>query len=331
MSTIFPVTHSVLSTTALENTIRTEYALNNIDSVIFYQAGLNDTYLVTVQVTDGAEKYILRVYRKDWRSLSDIQCEIDLLLHLQQQAIDVAAPITKIDGTHITSVEAPEGTRYIVLFNYAPGKHLTFADDNILQAEIYANSMAKMHKTLESFSSPHQRYKLDLKHLLDQPLQTIEAFLTHRPDDWQYLIQLSQQIKTQFKTCPNDALTHGYCHGDLNGDNAHLHNKQLTLFDFDCCGQGHQAYDLAVFYWGARLHKKEKQLWEPFIASYNKERELTSSDLEIIPLYIGIRHIWHIGLHTLLSIDRGRHWIDDAYFDKQIEFLKDWEKDRDEY
>jgi Ser/Thr protein kinase RdoA (MazF antagonist) len=323
MSYIFPVTHSVLSTTALGKTIRAEYNVSNITAIIFYQAGLNDTYLIS----GSTEKYILRVYSKDWRSLSDIYCEIDLLLHLHKQHIAVATPIARNDDNYITSVEAPEGTRHMVLFTYAQGNNLAFDRHSKQHAEFYGASMAAMHTALDNFTTVHKRFKLDIQYLLEQPLKIIKPFLFHRADDWWYLQQLSAQIKNQYNTYATDSLTQGYCHGDLNGENAHLHNNKLVLFDFDCCGAGNQVYDLAVFRWGSRLQKKEKQLWPYFITAYQGKRNLSASDLQAIPLFIGIRHIWHIGLHILLSADRGQHWINDQYFERQITFLKNWEKE----
>jgi len=208
----------------------------------------------------------------------------------------------------------------IVLFTYAQGNNLNFENNVIQQAEIYALSMAAMHNALDNFSTSQQRFKLDIQYLIDHPLKTIQPFLSHRPDDWRYLQQLSRYIKNQYEIYSIDSLTQGYCHGDLNGENAHLHNNTLTLFDFDCCGAGNQAYDLAVFRWGTRLHKKEKQLWPAFIAAYQTERKLNPTDLQAISLFIGVRHIWHIGLHILLTVDRGQHWINDQYFDRQMFF-----------
>lgn len=320
MSSKYPVSYSVLSCEALKNTLQEDYGLDSIDQVSFFQAGLNDTYLVKQRT----EQYILRVYRKDWRSLSDIQCEIDVLLHLKNKNVKVAVPIARSDEKYFTSIDAPEGNRYLVLFEYAQGDVLKFKVDDKCEAETYAQSMAAMHKALDSFSSPHQRMTLDLDYLLHKPLQTIKSFLAHRPDDCSFLDALAQEILTQFKLFSVNEPSYGFCHGDLNGGNAHLEKNELTLFDFDCLGEGYLAYDLAVFLWGVRLNKRHKSVWSVFLKSYQTKRELKSADLLLIPLFVGIRHFWHMGLHISLSKDRGKNWLDDQYFDQQLKFLKDW-------
>ena len=322
MTPYFPATHSVLSVTALTDILLPEYGLTDIDEVVYYQAGLNDTYLI--KCLDN-NKYILRAYRKDWRSLSDINCEIDVLNFLHKHNIAVSTPIPRLDKKFISTVRAAEGIRHIVLFSYAEGKNLAYESDHEYEALIYGQTLGKLHNALDNFTSTHQRFKIDNQHLIDKPLESIKDFLHHRQDDWGYIKQLAEKIKQQFSAYPVNSLKYGFCHGDLNSANAHLHNKKLTLFDFDCCGEGYFAYDLAVFRWGVRLQKKEDKLWKPFIQAYKNERHLNNAELKSISLFIGMRHLWHLGLHTLLSADRGRHWIDDNYFDQQIQFLKDWE------
>jgi thiamine kinase-like enzyme len=37
----------------------------------------------------------------------------------------------------------------------------------------------------------------------------------------------------------------GFCHGDFHGGNACQKDGSFTFYDFDCCGWGYRAYDLA--------------------------------------------------------------------------------------
>ena len=46
---------------------------------------------------------------------------------------------------------------------------------------------------------------------------------------------------------PISALQPGFCHGDASGGNAHISGRTITFFDFDCCGCGFRAYDVAVY------------------------------------------------------------------------------------
>jgi Ser/Thr protein kinase RdoA (MazF antagonist) len=99
-------------------------------------------------------------------------------------------------------------------------------------------------------------------------------------------------------------------------------------FDFDCGGAGWRAYDVAVYLW-ARVRSKGKEhfkneQWDTFLAAYQKYRALSDSDLRAIPIFVAIREIWLMGLHTSNSQVWGGNWQDDRYFDTNLRFLRDW-------
>jgi hypothetical protein len=53
---------------------------------------------------------------------------------------------------------------------------------------------------------------------------------------------------------------------------------------------------------------------------------LVNSDIAAIPVSVAIRHLWLVGLHVSLGDRFGRGWMNDSYFDRQLEVLRDWEK-----
>lgn len=71
----------------------------------------------------------MRVYRRGWRNKEEIDFELELLLFLHEQKQPVAYPIAIKNGSFTTNILAPEGVRYIAVFNYAPGHA---ADDKIV-------------------------------------------------------------------------------------------------------------------------------------------------------------------------------------------------------
>ncbi|VAW57825.1 Homoserine kinase [hydrothermal vent metagenome] len=317
---IFPVIHSVLSCKALSELILENYDLKSIEKIEYFQTSLTDTYLINAD----KKKYILRAYRTHWRSKSDIQCEIDALNFLAKNQISVATPIAQKNKETLIQLNAPEGLRYLILFNYASGHPPCYADNYKHEAEIYGKAFGKMHKTLENFNSPHQRFKLDINYLLNEPLNIIEPYLKRRQKDWATLTQLAKKLKQQYLSYPKNSLQYGFCHGDLNTGNVHIDNNNITLFDFDCCGYGYHAADISNYLWGARTNKIENKIWPIFLEAYLKENTLNRHDLEAIPMFANMRHIWHMGLHLKLSEEKGTYWIDDHYFSKQIELLKNW-------
>jgi len=323
MENYFPVTHSTLSVKALMTDVLPDYDIGTPLECRFLQLGLNDTYLVK---TRNAQ-YILRVYRAGWRSVSEILYELDVLLFLQRENHAVSFPVPRKDGSLIHPVIAPEGIRYVALFTHAPGKEPRYEADEEKEAYQYGKAVAKIHTATEKFQSPYQRFAIDLTHLLDRPLTSVQPLLTHRPADWQYVQTLAERLRNRLVGLPLETLEQGFCHGDFHGGNAHLaQDETVTFFDFDCCGWGWRAYDIAVFRWEARLSEKEKERWPPFLHGYREERHISESDLHATSDFVALRHFWLLGLHASNGCDTfGHGWMHDRYFGRAIKFFRAWE------
>ena len=128
---------------------------------------MNDTYLMLTNY----EKYVLRVYRHGLHLLEHILFEIDALNHLARKGIPVAAPLARNDGSFITTLNAAEGKRYAVLFQYAPGGRFQRPS---VAGEIYAygRTIAQMHNGWDDFRSKHTGHQFSLEYFLDKPLKT---------------------------------------------------------------------------------------------------------------------------------------------------------------
>lgn len=322
--TYFPATHSILSASALLAYAQERYDIGDAIECKFFNYGLNDTYLLRT----STGKYILRVYRTDWRSLSDILYELDMLLHLHRKGVPVSFPLTMRDGSLISKLNTQEGPRQVVLFTYAEGKPppAPGSRDETYEAFSlsYGRAVAQIHNALDDFSSPHIRFKLDLDHLLDRPTQTILPMLADRPEDQAYLLHVVDSLKEQVARLPVSELECGACHGDFHGGNAHITNDgQVTFFDFDCCGPGWRAYDIAVFRWSRIFNQQDEKLWEAFLEGYTQQRTLQSVDLTAVPLFVAGRQIWLMGLHTSNASDWGYSFLDDRYFDESMNILRE--------
>jgi Ser/Thr protein kinase RdoA (MazF antagonist) len=318
---IFPVTSSILSTAALMSDVLPDYDIGAPIDCKLLGRGLNDTYLV--QTAD--DKYILRAYRTGWRSMPDIGYELDVLIHLGRKGVPVSTPIARKVGGFLRVLNAPEGPRPVALFSYAKGVELAEDEE---QHYSYGSAVAAIHAATDDFKSQHTRFHLDLEHLIAQPLAAIRPFLKHRPGDWAYLQSLADRLCERIASFPVEQLEFGFCHGDFNGSNAHVdEGKTITFFDFDCCGPGWRAYDIAVFRWGPV--GRDATAWEAFLKGYCEHRHINEIDLAAIPWFVAIRHIWLLGLHTANAADWGSGWMNDEYFDSGgaggFQFLREWE------
>lgn len=309
-----PVSYSVICTDYLLNEVIPQFQIEQAEHCEFWCQGLNDSY----KVSTSTDTFLLRIYRHGWRDLPAINFEVEALLHLKNNGVDVAYPIATKKGDYIINIEAPEGIRYVILTRYAKGQELSLSEEG--SAESYAQHMAQIHSLSETFKAPPERFKLDVEHLLTEPIQRIKPFLADRLEDCEFIESCSKNLQLVLQGMLDDSTDFGFCHGDMHGGNAHLDGSQLISFDYDCCGFGLRVYDLAIFKWALKLHKKDDSIWQRFLESYQQHRPLSPQDLQQIDHLVCIRHIWLIGLHIDIAVAKG--WLSEKYFDQQIDFLK---------
>lgn len=322
----FPVDASIVSARALLVRVLPKYRLRGPLSCRFLHRGLNDTY--TVQA--GASTYYLRVYRYGWRRKSEIDAEVDMLNHLARQRQPVSHPVQRKDGAYLTRIAAPEGPRYAVLFTEAAGQTPRF---DVADCRQYGEIVAGIHAAMDRRREDTRRFHLDLAHLIDEPLGHIEPFLAHRKDDLEYLRRVCSLLKSGIEGLLQKKLPeYGCCHGDHHGANVHRDGQgRMVVFDFDCYGYGWRAYDLAVFLWNWSPHfgfdrtgkAKMARRWNAFLDGYSRIRSLTESELTATQLFVPIRRIWWLGMHTTRSAESfGVGFIQNNWFDRNISLIR---------
>ena len=325
----FPVTQSLLAASALASEVLHAYDIGQVTDCKLLHHNLNDLYVVTS--ADAA--YVLRVGQSRGRHEQDVRYEVDLLNHLDRTGVPVAAPVALRDGGFARRLQAPEGPRLAVLFASAPGAPLTAPDQDEQTAHAYGRAAALMHDAANDLVSPHARFRLDLGFLVDAPLTTILPLLGHRQQDRDALVEIACAVKERIARIPGDGLEVGPCHGDLTGANASVGDDgTLTFFDFEYCGLGFRAYDLATFRWGAamgrhRMGMDDEGIWSSFCAGYAAHRAIRRADMAAIPPFVAARHLWYMGLQTANWDYWGCGEVDDAFFDRELGFLRDWVTD----
>jgi Ser/Thr protein kinase RdoA (MazF antagonist) len=325
MTTIFPANETILSPLTLISQVLPGFGLDQVSECKFYSGGFNHTYRIK---TTAGQTYYMRAYRKSWRTLADIQYELDVLDHLKNKGFPAAQPVRYRDGNFHCAVSALEGQRFLALFTEAPGPVISYDQEPEKVAQGYGQAVAGMHNALDDFSSPHQRFHLDIAHFTQEPLQTIQLFLQDRPDDWAYVQHFAATLREKILQMPASELEQAFCHGDLQGYHANVAaDGTLTFFDFDCGGFGYRAYDLAVFLWCCRLEEAVATRWDPFLRAYRATRSIRDLDVQAAPLFACARYLWHIGVHTRNAPDWGNDFLNEKYFDTHLKHLRDAEAD----
>ena len=286
-----PVIRSIPAIAPLVQALHTHYGLDIIACHLI-KSLLLDTY----RVTTPDSPYIFRLYRVGQRSLDEILSELEILDYLLENGLSVSAGIKTKHCERVVAFSMPEGTRYGALFSFSPGeplsKHLTCQS---IQA--YGKSLAHLHRISDAFPHPITRPSLDRPALLDVPAQTLKTRFPDERDHIPYLQSVAGRLRPVLDALPTTLPAYGFCHGDPGTVNVHRdENGGLELFDFDYCGPGWRAYELAVVL--NDLRGEPPELTEAFLGAYSIVRPLSEQEHHILPTFQAIQHLWALGVHA---------------------------------
>ncbi len=313
--------YSRLSSSAVVEQLLPDYGLTSSVQCQYYVLGLHDNYIIE----DGDRRYILRVYRNDWRSREDVLFETDLLTFLAAAGAPVAGPLPTIHGARCIFRDYPEGEKAVALFPYAPGV-APGNDLNVDQSRLLGEVVAQIHSEADRYVPRFSRQVLTIDYLLDTSVRVVSGFVDS--DDAKYLNDQQVLIKVQLPELPTRPPYFGICHGDANPGNVHIDkNGNLTLFDFDQCGYGWRAFEIGKFMSSILGRPDRNQLVSHFVAGYQSVRRLTKDELKAIISFTKISFIWVLAIHAYNADRIGYKYLGREFWKKKLSVLKELDRE----
>ncbi|MGC4059130.1 MAG: phosphotransferase [Chitinophagaceae bacterium] len=312
---VFPVITSVLEPVALAAFIRERYALTAEPSCRLLKTGINHTY----RIEAGKQKFVLRIYCYAWRTPIEIAEEMHLLQMLNAASIPVSVPVADKAGNLVQEIEAPEGMRYAVLFSFAEGRKQQQYD--AATHERIGGLMAQIHKVTEG--KQLQRTTYDSTVLLDLSLDRIRDFLPEEAEEMQFLVRAGEQLKVYWMSADPSRMRQGIVHLDIWFDNLNItEDGSVTLFDFDFCGNGWLALDLA--YYLMQLYNTEKDAAErknkeqAFLKGYTAIFPLSETERDMLPALGVSLFYFYLGVQCHRFDNWTNTFINDVYLRRYI-------------
>ncbi len=276
--------------------------------------------LVRVVTSDGT--FWLKVANKTRRPLDDLEAEAEIVAGLADRGLAVAAPVLRADGRHAGAIELPEGPCSAVRFREAAGRTLEAA--TVAQEEALGALVAKVHLA-SHVAGAARRWTIDAASLATTPLGWVRPSLRQAAMDVDGLDALASEMAALVPH--GTSLPTGLCHGDLQLENLRFDGDAPTLFDFEACGVGPCAYDLAC-YWRKRIALTPPDMmrpeaeWNAFLGGYARVRPLAEAELRALPALATLRAIWTMALPASPHARWGHDWLSDAeYFAAHIEMI----------
>jgi Ser/Thr protein kinase RdoA (MazF antagonist) len=307
MMDVIKVDRSFVSADALAEVMDDAYEFGVTDCRLFskmLRTQDNDHYLV--RGGDG-RKYVARVYQEGShleRRESDYRFELDWLLFLHRQGQPISYPIARKDGGYLGHLNAPEGKRYYALFSFAEGKGMSLKnEEHLYQVGV---AMARIHKISNDYQARYERHPMDLAFLLDKPVERIQQFWSTDPDranDLELILTSAAEARIELEDLFANEVSAPDSWGPIGGDFHHssiyFNDNQPTFFNFDLCGYGWRAYDIAAFLLNTNLVHRSTEQTEAFFAGYYSERQLNENEHAAISPFLTVRRVWLTGVFAV--------------------------------
>ena len=115
---VLPIIHSVLDADAVGECIRERFGFSGLFQCELLTRGMNDVYLVR----SGGDRFASRVWRHAFRDEAMVAYELAFLSHLRRAGLPVVSARRTTEGAFHVPVQAPEGERYLALFDWEIGR-----------------------------------------------------------------------------------------------------------------------------------------------------------------------------------------------------------------
>ncbi len=312
----FPVSKSFLRRDLLAKRLEEEYGLAGTTCQLI-TATLRDVYLVT----SSQGRHIFYIYQHEKRSPDEISAEWQFVDYLYSSGLPVAPPVRKSPGEYLVSFLAPEGIRYGVLTQFAPG--VTLRRRPTPEAiHAYGQIVARIHTLSDQMPFTVNRPALDFHGMIQESVAAFEKEVLDRPRDLAYLRKAAEVLESSLEKLRKEKPLFGMIHGDVIRGNALVTDDgRVTVLDFDFCGAGWRAYDVASYLLTIRNKPQEQEFAEAFLAGYEEIREL-AQERELLPLFEAVRAIYSIGVPAMNIEHWGKEYFD-AYVDHDLTALEE--------
>lgn len=238
----------------------------------------NVTYIA---YKNGIPKYTIRISRPLYRTLSELQSEIDWLLLLQKTDMPVPKP-AEINSCYVNKIKG----HYVVVFKYIDGVMPQYNDCNVMYEA--GRLAALLHKSTKPENA-------------DRPIWSVENMtgINGLWGNWRENGQLNERDKNiienklnKIKEKINNYKTnkYGLIHIDLRMTNIVMGDKCYAI-DFDDCGYGYYIQDLASALSFVEDSDKLEELKEAWYKGYEEISSLTDEDKAIADSFIILRRI----------------------------------------
>lgn len=241
--------------------------------------------------TWAAGDLVLRLHRTGYHTKVEIASELAWLTALQDlPGLHAVTPVPGAQGL-VTEIDG----RYLVGFARLPGQELQPGDDLSRWFAPLGEITARLHLHVRQWTQPpgFARKRWDVETILGPTPHWGHWRQAHGLDrkGEALLARATDALAARLNAYGTGPEAFGLIHADLRLANLMVNGDSLTAIDFDDCGFGWWAYDLASALSFIETDPRLPDLIAAWVGGYTRVAPLTPEDRAMIPALIFLRRV----------------------------------------
>lgn len=276
-----------------------EAALTAYDVPVARLSPLGRGHNTTFRV-DGADghRYVLRVQRPDGPSAAQVRSEMAWLAALCRETdlvVPRPVPTRERDLVAVIADPAVPEPRTCVLCHWVDGR---FVDERLNPPQLYAlgEATARLHRHGARMNGLDRGRVDDLTDFGRSQVDgfsdaVLERAVTLADGDPRVRAAI-ERVRAVRSRLGYGADVFGLVHGDLRQDNYLFRRGRVRVIDFDDCGYGHYAYDLAVAIGELGHLPQREELRDALLDGYRSVRpDAATTDPVVLATFAELRRV----------------------------------------
>ncbi|WP_283176306.1 phosphotransferase [Gemmobacter sp. 24YEA27] len=263
---------------------------------------LNIAENLTWLVEAGVFRAVLRVHRPGYHTRTGICQELDWSQALARDAgIDTPAVIAGVNGALVQEAQVPgfapgqPGGRYMVMFEFAPGRQPGPDDDLVAPFRSLGAIAARTHIHARGWQSaqPLERLVWDEAAVFGEGATWGDwrAGPNVTPEIREVLEEAEQIVCQRLAAWGKGQARYGLIHGDMRLTNLLIDGARTVLIDFDDSGLGWYLYDFAAAVSFMEDHPQVPALRAAWVEGYRDIAPLSEEEEREIDTFVMLRRM----------------------------------------
>jgi Ser/Thr protein kinase RdoA (MazF antagonist) len=271
----------------------------------------NHTYRVEDPST--GTRYALRLHRPGYRTVAEIESELDWIEALRRDGIVPTPPIVAAtDGSRVVLARAPGvQPRNAVMFEWLDGTVVDLDDGEaaLVQFETLGAISARMHRHVRRWRRPGRfmrpPWDYDCSIGPRGHWGAWQDGLGIGPEERRQLEALDATIKARLERFGQGADRFGLIHADMRLANLLINGPEVVVIDFDDCGFSWLMYDFATTVSFIEDHPRVPELRNAWVRGYRTIADLDAASEAELQTFVMLRRLllvaWIGSHHTFAT------------------------------